>query len=142
METQPELPASFECLATAAVLRSGGSVALAGHTAAVMSALRIGKDPLASWIALGSLLVWCFVAYLAVRVRIDAKLFELLATYPAEQLDAYLASSGLKKTSPARTIAERRRGALRLWRALVLAVVAQISLLMLAILRVLLSPKS
>ena len=94
-----------------------------------------------SWLAPGSLLVWCCVVYLAVRVRIDAKLFELLATYPAEQLDVFRASSGLKKATTARTIASRRRGALRLWRALILAVVTQVGLLLLAILRLLLSPK-
>jgi hypothetical protein len=133
MEMHTELSASFDCRATAAVLRSGSSVALAGHVAAVMSVLSMG----AAWMTGCAVLVWCAGVYLAVRVKIDAQFFELLAVQPAEQLDDWLDAAGLRKKSGVRTIEERRRGALRLWRGLVGVVAVQISLVLLAVLRVL-----
>jgi hypothetical protein len=126
-----EIPASFDCLATAAVLRSGGSVALAGHAAALMSVLSISRG----WIEWGALLVWCAVVYLSIRVRLDAQLFELLAQHPAEQLDLWLDAAGLRKHRSPRTMEERRRGAMKLWRALVVAVVIEIALMLAGYLR-------
>ena len=128
-----EPSASFDCRATAAVLRSGASVALAGHVAALMSVLAMYHGGPSARIAWCGLLVWCAVVYLAMRVKIDAQFFELLATEPAEQLDGWLADTGLRKNSRARTIPERRRGALRLWRALVAAVAIEIAMLLAAL---------
>jgi hypothetical protein len=127
-----EIPASFDCRAAAAVLRSGGSIALAGHAAAVMSVLLISKS---RWIECCSLLAWCVVVYLAVRVSIDAHFFELLADNPAGQFDDWLDATGLRKNSGPRTIQDRRRGALRLWRALVVAVTVEIVLMLSGALR-------
>ena len=132
-----KMSAEFECGATAAVLRSGSIVALASHAAAVMSALLIPRGGPPAWIAFCSLLLWCAVIYLAIRIKIDARLFDLLATHPAEQLDEFLNITGLRKTTTSRTIAERRRAALRLWRALLLIVALQIALLLFAMLRAL-----
>jgi hypothetical protein len=130
METQTDLPASFDRRATAAVLRSGASIAIAGHVAVVMSVLLTRHG----WITWGSLLAWCTMLYLAIRVEIDSKMFDLLAAHPAEHLDAWLDAAGLRKNTAPRTILERRRGALRLWRALVVTLVVQITLLLLAVL--------
>jgi hypothetical protein len=129
MELPSELAASFDCRATAAVLRSGGSVALAGHVAAVITVLSMR----AAWIACCAVLVWCVVVYLAIRVKIDVEFFELLAAHPAEQLDEWMDAVGLRKKTSLRTIPERRRGALRLWRALLAAVAAQVAVLLLAV---------
>jgi hypothetical protein len=137
MEMSAELPASFDCRATAAVLRSGVNVTLAGQIAAVMSVLPMWKGGAPAWIAYGSVLVWCVAVYLGIRVKIDAQFFELLGTHPAGQLDDWLKASGLRKNTRPRTIADRRRGALRLWRALVAVVTVQIALLLLALLRLL-----
>jgi hypothetical protein len=131
---------AFDCRATAAVLRSGGTIALAGHATAVMSVLSLHANGPEAWIACVAVLVWCAVVYLAIRVKLDAQFFELLAAEPssaasAEQLDDWLAHTGFRKNHEPRTIPERRRGALRLWRMLVAAVVLQIVLLLLILLR-------
>jgi hypothetical protein len=126
-----ELSASFDCRATAAVLRSGSSVALAGHVAAVMSVLSIGNGGSAAGIKCCSMLVWCAVVYFSTRVKMDVLFFELLAEdHRAEQLDDWLDATGLRKKAGPRTMEERRRGALRLWRALVAAVAMQIALML------------
>jgi hypothetical protein len=126
-----EFSAFFDCRATAAVLRSGSSMALVGHVAAVMSVLSIGNGGLAAWIECGSMLAWCAVVYLAVRVKIDVLFFELLAEDDrGGQLDGWLDATGLRKNVGPRTIEERRRGALRLWRRLAAAVATQIALML------------
>jgi hypothetical protein len=137
MEMPAEVPASLDCRATAAVLRSGASVALAGHVAALMSVLAMYHGGAPAWMAGVALLVWCVVVYLAVRVKIDAGFFEVLATEQADQLDSWLADAGLRKGSRPRSIPERRRGALRLWRLLAIAVAIEIALLFVALLRLL-----
>ena len=135
MKMSNELPASFDCLATAAVLRSGASVALAGHVAVLITVLSMWNGGSAGWIKWCSVAVWCSVVYLAVRVKIDGRFFELLAVHPAEQLDRWLDSTRLRKNAPPKTIQERRRGALRLWRALVAVVVIEIALMLLGMIR-------
>jgi hypothetical protein len=132
-----EIPAAFDCSATAALLRSGGSISLAGHIAAVISVVTIGKAGSGVWIERGSLLVWCAIVYLTVRVKLDASFFELLTIHPAEQLDQWLDATGLRKSAPPRSTEQRRRGAMRLWRALVAAVAIEIALMMLGTLRLL-----
>jgi len=125
---------SFDCRATAAVLRSGNNASVAGHVAAVISALSIRSG---GWITMCALLVWCAVVYLSARVRMDALFFQLLADHPADQFDDWLKAAGLRKHTPPRTIQERRRGALRLWRALVVAVAIEIVLTLAGVLRLL-----
>jgi hypothetical protein len=126
-----ELSASFDCRATAAVLRSGSSVALAGHVAAVMSALSPLSGVPADGIKCCSMLVWCAVVYFSIRVKMDVLFFELLAEdHCAELLDDWLDAAGLRKKAGPRTMEGRRRGALRLWRALVAAVAMQIALML------------
>ena len=82
MRTPNELPASFDCLATAAVLRSGTVIALAGHVAVVTSVLLMVHGTAVAWIECCSALFWCAVVYLAVRVKMDSLFFELLALHP------------------------------------------------------------
>jgi hypothetical protein len=125
---------SFDCRATAAVLGSGNIAAVAGHVAAVICTLSIQTGDAPTKCAL---LVWCVVIYLAIRVRMDALFFELLADHPAEQLDNWMKAAGLRKHAPARTIQDRRRGALRLWRALLAAVGIEIALMLAGVLRLL-----
>jgi hypothetical protein len=135
MKMPTDLPDSLDCQATAAVLSSGGSIALAGHVAAVAAVVSIRNQAPASWMEYGSLLVWCGVVYLAVRVKIDTRFFEMLAVHPAEHLDEWLDIAGLRKKTGPRTIQARRRGALALWRALAAAVAMQIGLMLLGMLR-------
>jgi hypothetical protein len=136
-----EIPGAFDCKATAAVLKSGSAIAMAGHAAAIMSVLVIAspiwKGGFGIWMESCSIAVWCVAVYLAVRVRIDGEFFELLANESADDLDAWLESAGLRKKSAARSVQERRRGALRLWRGLGLAVGVEIALMLLGLLRLL-----
>jgi hypothetical protein len=91
-----------------------------------MSVLSIGRG----WIEWSALLVWCVVVYFSIRVRLDAQLFELLAQHPPDHLDLWLDAAGLRKHTSPRTMEERRRGAIRLWRALVIAVVIEIAFML------------
>ncbi len=134
---QSEIPWVFDCRATAALLHAGDSVALAAHVAAILNLLPLSKGGPAAWIAAGSLAVWCAVVYLSVRVKLDARLFELLSEYSAEDLDAWLQASGLRKAPVARGISERRRGAIQLGCGLLFAVVVEIALVLLPVFRLL-----
>jgi hypothetical protein len=131
MEPSPELPVSFDCQATAAVLRCGSHAALAAHAAAILTLFPLSRGGAPGWIAFCSL--WSAGVYLGIRVQIDARLFALLASQPAEHLDRYLEAAGFRQHVQPRTISQRRRGALRLWRALLFAVATQVALLLLAI---------
>jgi hypothetical protein len=125
MQTEEE--ASFDCRATAAFLRSGGALAAAAHMAALMTIV-LKPDP---W----AIAVWVAALYFGVRVRIDAEFFDLLATHPAQQLDNWLSTAGLRKNGGARSISDRRRGAMRLWWGLICSVVLQIALLLFRLVR-------
>jgi hypothetical protein len=125
MQTEEE--ASFGCRATAAFLRSGGAVAAAGHVAALMTIV-VKRD---AW----AIVIWSVALYFGVRVRIDVEFFDLLATHPAQQLDRWLSAAGLRKNGAARSIADRRRGAMQLWWGLVCSVALQIALLLFRLIR-------
>ena len=68
------------------------------------------------------------LVYFAVRVELDARLFEVLADHSPEALDAWLDEAGLRKNAGPRTLADRRRGAMRLWRGLLMALMVEIVL--------------
>jgi hypothetical protein len=125
MQTEEE--ASFDCRATAAFLRSGGAVAAAGHMAALMTIV-LKPD---AW----AIAIWAVALYFGVRVRIDAEFFDILATYPVRHLDNWLSTTGLRKGGAVRSIADRRRGAMRLWGGLLCSVVVQIALLLFRLVR-------
>jgi hypothetical protein len=119
---------SAECRITAALLASFRPVAFAGHATAVIAGLRLNGG----WCGL-SLACWALLVYLAVRVEFDARLFARFAEDPAgapADLDRFLGRAG------ERTLADRRRGALRLARLLVLAWVAQLGVLIVAMMMV------
>jgi hypothetical protein len=130
MAMRAELGVEFDCRATAALLDTGGSLAMAGHVAALVTLLSAGGG---SWIQLCSAVMWCAIVYGAVRVKMDCGFFALLASHPAEQLDSWLEATNLRKAGPSRTIADRRHGALRLWRGLVAAVVFEMLLMLAAV---------
>ena len=118
---------SIDCKATAAVLRSGATVTLAGHVAAGLAILT------GAWIALGAILVWCVMVYFAVRVKIDSGLFEVLADHGPDELDAWLRATNLRSQASQRSLTERQRGALRLWRILTACVILEIVLAFLSV---------
>ena len=125
----------IECRATASLLRSGSTLVLPAHVGALLAAFQIHAQPQVNWFSAASLLCWCAVVYLAVRIKIDAGFFEMLASDPEhapEQLDQFLAKAGLRKIGKATAIDERCKGALRLWRRMVAMVVVQLILLFVA----------
>ena len=120
---------SAECRITAALLRSFRSVAFAGHAAAIVAGLRAAQGS-SGWLYLLSILSWGLVVYLSVRVDFDARLFAAFAEDPEGapgQLDQFLSRTNR------RGIPERRRGALRLARMLVIAWLAQVGALIVAV---------
>lgn len=118
--TQPE----FDCRATAAMLRALQPLIWASQIAALIAAgSRHG------WV---SMLCWGPVLYFAVRVQLDAGLFELLAENPGlaqERLDTWLARAGLRKRGSHRSLEDRCRGAHRLARNFAAAWLAQMATL-------------
>jgi len=119
---------AFDCRATAALLRSMGTLVWASHAGALVAA---------SYHAWIPLLGWGLAVYFAVRVQLDAGLLEMLARDPEsapEQLDAWLSRAGLRARGGDRSIAERCQGARRLARYLAGACLLQFGATAVAIL--------
>jgi hypothetical protein len=114
-------PEAFDCRATAAWLRSLQPLEWASHAGAILAALQ----PL-GWI---TWLPWGAVLYFAVRLRLDASLFELLAQGGAAQVDDWLARAGLRTPRQPRPMPERIAGSLRLSRWFVCAFLFQMTAL-------------
>ena len=114
---------AVECRATTALLSAARTIEYASHAAAILAGLSL------SYLTLVSLLPWLAVSWFSFRVRLDARLFEILADTPPEQLDAVLVNWGLIKSSRHRSIADRSLGARRLWRRQMAAFAVQVALL-------------
>jgi hypothetical protein len=113
----------FDALAIAAVLRSGRITALAGHVGMVLFALLRRPE----WAVAIGFLAWLASIYLSIRVELDARFFVLLAEHDATELDRFLDASGFRKNAGPRSLDSRRAGAIRLWRALIAAVVVELA---------------
>ncbi len=127
------------CAALARWLDASTVVGTLGLFAAAVAAL---------WITLGStnnaivtaalaLALMPIERYYALLLRFDRGLFADLADgrlASLDALDAALIGLGLRRTvSPSRSLADRIRGALRLWRAHAIVVAAQVLLCLLAL---------
>jgi hypothetical protein len=80
----------------------------AAHAGVLMAAWRGGKG------FLPVLACWLVVLYFAVRVGLDARLFDLLAHDPAQapgRLDEWLVQSGLRRAKADRGMEDRCHGA-------------------------------
>jgi len=111
----------FECSVTASLLESGRVLASAGHAGAVIAGIGIAfaRAPGVRMVFAASILCWLVECWLAVRVAIDASLFRDLALEPEDggkKLDALLMGWGFGRNLKERSIADRSRGALALWR--------------------------
>jgi hypothetical protein len=98
---------------TPSILRSGAHIAHTGHVLALIAAYAWFQThhpalPL-------SLLTWLFHCYIALRVAIDAHLFTSLRGHEAE-LDAWLLRFQLRRQLTPRSLDERTRASLRLWK--------------------------
>lgn len=124
----------FECRVTASLLSSGTVLANASHCAAIIAGIgTVWALSTAARLAFAaSVLCWPVGCYLGVRVAIDCALFRELAGDPADDgraLDELLRSWRLPHTAKDRTLAERRRGALRLWKRQIAILAIQVAAL-------------
>ncbi len=123
----------FRCTLTASFLNSGRVLANAGNAAAMVAGVGcvVAGPPGSRWVLAGSLLFWFAECWFAVRVAIDSSLFRVLAPDPEEagrQLDAMLPHRGAA-TVRERSLEDRTRGALRLWRKQIAALAVQFAAL-------------
>jgi len=123
-----------ECALAAAFLQSGRVASNAANISALIGAAGalVSHVPAARWLFAASLVAWAAGCYFGLRVAADAALFRALGPEPGERadiLDEALRAWGLGNGKPGRTIAERSRGAIRLWRSLIAAVALQLAAL-------------
>jgi hypothetical protein len=126
---------AFECGVTASFLRSGRALANASNCAAVVAAVGIllAHATTARLIFIAPLFCWPFACYFSVRVAIDRSLFTEMTLAPDDSgpaLDEFLRGRGLLRNQPKRTIADRSRGALKLWNRLIAITAIQIASLL------------
>jgi hypothetical protein len=142
----------ISCGLTASFLDSGRILANAGNAAAVVAGIGciIAGPSCGRWVLAGSLLVWFVECWFAVRVAIDSSLLRVLAADPEEagrQLDDLRSRPGAgplrPDTAPSRPdaapfgtatvrerpIADRTRGAMKLWRKQIAALAIQLAAL-------------
>lgn len=114
----------------ASLLDAGVTAGYAGHAGAVVAVLAYYKHGFRPAYVC-ALALWALVVYLQVRVRLDAGLFRWLATGTSlDTVDAFLAETGLRARRPSVPAADRIAGALRLWKWLIAAVIAEWVLLL------------
>ncbi|MGA3028151.1 MAG: hypothetical protein ABSF98_25660 [Bryobacteraceae bacterium] len=123
----------FECRATASLLDSGQTLASTSRVAAVIAGvgLILTRSTVVQVASAVSMMCWLAGCYLAARVAIDASLFRQLADDPSERcrdLDEWL------HRDTERTLTDRTRGALALWRWQVAVAVVQLMALAAALL--------
>jgi hypothetical protein len=121
------LRAKFDCEVTAGFLESGRVLSHVANAAAIIVAIGTGGI-----LAMVSLAAWLIGIWYAVRVAIDQSLFRTLAANPqegADGLDSLLADWKLVKVAGSRSIADRSRGAVRLWRMQAAALILQLATL-------------
>ncbi|MCX6603064.1 MAG: hypothetical protein NTV52_05680 [Acidobacteria bacterium] len=110
----------------ASVLRSGAVIAQAGHVLALVAGF--GWFSTGRWALTVSLLAWFFHCYIALRVVIDAALFADLAGRE-DALDEWLVHFRLRRSTTPRSLDDRTRAALRLWKLQLAAFALQAILL-------------
>jgi hypothetical protein len=134
------LRAKFDCEVTASFLESGRVLSHVSNAAAIIAGINGAGINGAGIKATGilpviSLAAWLIGIWYAVRVAIDRSLFRTLAANPeagADWLDSLLRDWKLVKAPGSRSIADRSRGALRLWRMQAAALIVQLATLIAA----------
>jgi len=118
----------WECRIAAIILGSGRVLAGFSNCAALIAGAglllgNVGRPEFAV-----SLAWWPVACYFAVRVAVDERLFRELSEAPEEggkALDEILRITGLAAPPAGRPVGERSRGAIRLWKRLIVAVALQ-----------------
>ena len=114
----------FECGVTASLLSSGRSLTTVSNCAAVVGAagILLAHSGTARAILVPPVLFWPVACYFSLRVAIDAALFRELALADQDNgtaLDELLRQRGLARGRLGRTISDRSRGAVKLWKRLI-----------------------
>ena len=121
------------CATTAGLLRAGGALALWGLALSLISGLVLaltGRSlPSATWAAFAVVaLIGLPERYLAMRIRLDAALFDGLASSTIASgpaMDRALATLGLRRADGTRPLPDRVLGARQLMQRHGIAVIAQ-----------------
>ena len=130
------MSAPFHCQATAASLRALRPLMAAAQVGAVIAGVWLTTRT-SPWLV-ASLAAWAAGLYVAVRVSLDAELLDLLAADPERhdaKLDDYLMQAGLRRAPVNRSSEERCQGARRWGQRLVLALVLQLALVLVELVR-------
>ena len=109
----------------AALMRAGLRASMAGHGAGVVAGVGVTVQGASPGLVV-ALVAWGYLVYLQVRVAIDAELFGWLAEGAAvAEMDGFLVRAGLLKRAVERTDEDRVRGAMGLWRRLLVTLVVE-----------------
>jgi hypothetical protein len=128
----------IEARLTQSLLDSGRVISQAGNVAALLAGAGwlLPGPSLSRRAFLVSLLCWIAGCWLAMRVAIDASLFRVFAegdsAATGKALDDLLVRQGFGNPQNDRNLADRSRGALRLWRGQIAAFAAQLAILIVA----------
>lgn len=111
----------LDSLVVAGFLESGSNLALTSHAAALIAGFgaMVDLDDLSKLLCAVSLLCWLLSCWFSFRVAMDASLFRHLAgggSDAFQRLDELLSNWGCRPRSKDRTIADRTRGPISLWR--------------------------
>jgi hypothetical protein len=122
----------FDCKVTAGFLESGRTLSNVANAAAIIAGIAYWTLSINKALLGFSLLAWFIESWFAVRVAIDRSLFRTLAEDPDDGpvwLDALLVDWKLVKAPKSRSMEDRSRGALRLWRLQAAALTVQLAAL-------------
>jgi hypothetical protein len=124
---------------TASFLESGQMLAKAGNAAAVIAGITGGivYSAAVRLLLAGSMLCWLIECWFALRVRIDASLFRQLAGESQgewRRLDELLVEWGFPRPAEDRSVSDRSRSAVALWRSQAVTLAIQLLSLVAAVL--------
>jgi hypothetical protein len=130
--------AELDSRVTASFLESGQILANASHAAAVVAGFgtAAAHSAIAGLLFSSSMLCWLCECWFAVRVAIDASLFRRVADESEDgwrQVDEWMNACGFLRLSEGRSIADRARGAVALWRRQAVALAIQFAILIAAV---------
>ena len=125
--------AGFDCEVTAGFLQSGRTLSNVANSAAIIAGIGCWwSHGLTGVLLCVSLATWLVESWFGIRVAIDGSLFRTLAQNDgdgAEWLDSLLVDWKLIDMAQSRSMADRTRGALRLWRMQSAALAVQLAAL-------------
>jgi hypothetical protein len=130
--------AELDSRVAASFLESGGILANASDVAAVVAGFGTvaAHSAIAGLLFSSSMLCWLCECWFAVRVAIDASLFLRVADESEDgwrQVDEWINAFGFLRAREGRSVADRARGAVALWRRQAVALAIQFAILIAAL---------